>query len=173
MTLRLVLVLAALCLALSPGLATAQTYDKNVGVTTFADGHPPEMLRAIEKAQATLPAVLDLVRAGRNTFSHDLSFKVSIKVAEGYENIWVDQIRRTSTGFSGKLANEPVHLVGKRFGSKVSFDQAQIIDWSITSRDGRLFGHLTTRVILETLPAREAQSARDLLTRNPFPKGVN
>lgn len=167
--------LLTLCLGLAlstPAVPLqAQAINPETGLAEFIGGHPPAMRRAIKEARAALPVVLSRTRTGNGAYASNLSFKVAFDTGSVTENIWVENIRQRGKGYSGTLGNTPRHMAGKRLGSKVRFEQAQVIDWALVGSDGLSFGHYTTRVIIKGLPADQARNYRGILTRRPLPKG--
>ena len=51
----------------------------------------------------------------------------------------------------------------------IPFTRSQVVDWSFTGEDGRLFGNFTTRLILQTLEAERAAEIAALLSDTPAP----
>ena len=52
----------------------------------------------------------------------------------------------------------------------IPFKRSQVVDWSFTGEDGRLFGNFTTRLILQTLQAERAAEIAALLSDTPAPE---
>ncbi|MEC3860425.1 DUF2314 domain-containing protein [Mesobacterium sp. TK19101] len=137
------------------------------------DSDDRQMNAAIEEARSFLPTVLDHLIAPDGIAHPALSLKVAVPVdAPGMDNevIWVDEVRRRGTGLRGELANEPVYFDGA-VGDHLDFGLDQIADWGVFGSDGRLYGHYTTRVIVTTLPKKEAKQISDLLSAKPLPDG--
>ena len=148
--------------------ATLTAQDADVVDTT----ENPQMTAAIQAARAQLDLALDSVVDDRRSVHPALNLKVKLTVNQlGVEEeiIWVNGIELTETGFAGLLANTPTYLRGYVLGDQVTFDRGQIVDWSIMSTDGRMFGHFTTRVLLKSLPPAEAAQIRDMLSDTPIP----
>lgn len=126
------------------------------------------MNAAIAEANASLS--LFLVNAftadGRGLPSAMLKVALPTASQGGNEVIWVANLSRTATGFSGTLANAPVDLGPLREGDYVEFQASQISDWGWRSATGLLHGHYTTRVIAG-LPGNA--HLWDLLEPDPIP----
>lgn len=132
----------------------------------------PRMSAAITEAQGTLGIFLTNTLGANNMSLEGSSLKVSFDAADyGDEIIWVSDFSHTSKGrYVGYLANEPNHLPDKHNGSKVSFDTDQIRDWAYYSTNGKLFGHYTTRMMVKTMPQKQAKPILDMLSDHPVPE---
>lgn len=129
----------------------------------------PAMQRAIAQARDTLPVFLNKATNAQGFGVAQASLKVKFVINDDLsEVIWVTSFRRTNSGFRGVLANEPVHMVGKRAGSRVTFGMDQIADWSLTA-NGRLYGNYTTRTMLTELDAASRKQMRQILSQRPMP----
>ena len=51
----------------------------------------------------------------------------------------------------------------------IPFKRSQVVDWSFTGEDGRLFGNFATRLVLQTLQAERAAEIAALLSDTPAP----
>ena len=151
----------ALALALVPVIAPAETV-----VTEAGD---PVIAAAIETARSHLARVFDVGFQEGGTAHPALTLKVAFPIEDGEEIIWVAEAARAGADMSGKLANDPVHLPGLSAGDTVTFTEDMIADWGIVGAAGKLFGHYTTRVLIETMPEDQAAAIRDLLSDDPLP----
>jgi uncharacterized protein YegJ (DUF2314 family) len=61
--------------------------------------------------------------------------------------------------YSGRFANEPRYLPGKRAGDLVEFGEADISDWMFL-RNGKIVGGETIRPLLKSLPKADADALR-------------
>jgi uncharacterized protein YegJ (DUF2314 family) len=61
-------------------------------------------------------------------------------------------------------------MPGYQLGDHVRFTRSQIADWSVLEADGRMYGHYTTRVLIDRLPREEADQIRDLISPQPMPE---
>eukprot|EP01035_Chromulina_nebulosa_P035763 gene35763-48090_t len=93
------------------------------------------------------------------------------------EFIWAEPVRHTDDEVIARLANEPQHLRGLTLGSEVRVKKDLIFDWGY-EKGGKLYGHFTTRVLMNKFTPEEraevegrfspmplepeAQAARDL-----------
>ena len=136
------------------------------------DPDDPEMNAAIVEAHKTLPRFL------RNVFSQGIAAsEASLKVAIPYGNndnaevIWVASLtQRSADTYQGRLANNPVHLAGMSLGDAVQFSSDQIRDWSYTDPgSGMLFGHYTTRVVIQQIDAAQRREVEKILAKPPVP----
>ena len=127
------------------------------------------MAAAIETAQSHLPRVFDAVIDADGKAHPALILKVAFPVEDGEEIIWVANVARAGKQLTAILANEPVYLAGLAAGDKVTFDEDLIADSGLAGDAGRLFGHYTTRVLLETMPEDQAARVRALLSEDPQP----
>lgn len=155
------ILLFALSLSVVPALAADETV-----TVTAAD---PAMAAAVETARSHLARVLDTAIASDGTAHPALTLKVAFAVDDGEEIIWVATVVRDGAEFTATLANEPLRLEGLAAGDTVRFTEAMIADWGLVGASGKLFGHYTTRVLLDTMPEAEAAPIRALLSDNPLP----
>ncbi|MCB2136455.1 MAG: DUF2314 domain-containing protein [Rhodobacteraceae bacterium] len=158
--------LAALCLLLS---APAWGQDPTVDVAT----DDPAMVRAYDGAAATLPAFLDRSGALTGTAGPLFSVKIAVPVDDtgmDDEVIWVSNVRIRRNGKAeGTLDNEPVAMPGKHAGDRIKFHLDDIRDWSLIGADQKLYGHYTTRVLLDHMDGAQADALRRILSENPVP----
>lgn len=97
----------------------------------------------------------------------DHSLKVALPTGGGsLEHIWVGDISVEGDKISAVLANDPIDLPGLSFGSPVTFSREQISDWSYV-KDGKMYGHYTTRVVVKHVDPAEAAQLRAMLSENP------
>jgi uncharacterized protein YegJ (DUF2314 family) len=140
----------------------------NPDVIGFA-GNDPAMNAAIADAQAHLSYFWDRAAAPAKT-EEGFMLKVGIQIpsegAKAKEHIWVSGFEKTSSGYTGFLANEPLDIVGKKLGDRVEFAPDMISDWGFY-RDGEMIGFYTVRIMLPDLPAAEAAEIRSMLGENP------
>jgi uncharacterized protein YegJ (DUF2314 family) len=133
----------------------------------------PDMVRAIEEARSHLDLVLSKLVDEEGKIHLALNLKAQLPVNRldvKAEVIWVSELALDGDRFHGKIASEPAYLAGVALGDPVSFTRAQIADWSVLSTDGRMYGHYTTRALLDDLPRAEAAAIADLLSPDPLPE---
>lgn len=111
------------------------------------------MNAAIAEARASLPRFWEMFDARDGS---DFMLKVGFPTPDGgNEHIWVGDIQRAPNGaLSAVIANEPHDVPSIRFGERANFEQAWISDWALT-RNGQMYGHYTTRVVVGSLPPEE------------------
>jgi uncharacterized protein YegJ (DUF2314 family) len=119
-----------------------------------------KMSAANAKARATLPAFWASYEASKpSETGHTLKVRFSNKTNNG-EHIRMAEVKELADGrYSGRLANEPRYLPGKRVGDLVEFKEADMFDWMFM-RDGKIVGGETIRVLLKSLPKADADALR-------------
>ena len=119
-----------------------------------------EMAAAIAKARATLPAFWASYDAPKaSEAGHSLKVRFATRKNDG-EHIWMADVKKLADGrYSGRVANEPRDLPGKRAGDLVEFSQADISDW-VFMRNGKIVGGETIRPLLKSLPKADADALR-------------
>jgi uncharacterized protein YegJ (DUF2314 family) len=126
----------------------------------FVTSNGPELaLRtATSEAVASLP-VFWKVFERQPLDATDFLVKVSLPVGDGrVEHIWADVVRRAGDQVVVRLANDPVWLKDVQNGSELTVPAAQISDWSY-SKQGKAFGHFTTRALMSrAAPAERAEA---------------
>ena len=122
-----------------------------------------EMNAAIAAARKTLPVFWKHLQAKPDEAS---SLKVGLATSNGHEHIWVSDIEAKGDKITGRLANDPDNLPGLKLGSPVSFTESQISDWAY-AKNGKLYGHYTTRVVIKHIDPAEAAQVRAMLSENP------
>jgi uncharacterized protein YegJ (DUF2314 family) len=145
-------------IAPSPGQGVAAE-DK---VVNFGEDDA-EMNAAIAAAHKTLPVFWKHLQAHPGEPS---SLKVGLVSSNGHEHIWVSEIRVKGDKITGRLANDPDDLPGLKLGSPVSFTEDQISDWAY-EKNGKLYGHYTTRIVIKHIDPAEAAPVRAMLSENP------
>lgn len=164
--------LRAVALTLA-ALAPALPAQSETMVTAAQD---PAMVEAVETARRHLDRVFDTAFGAADTAHPALTLKIAFPVegdgtgTVGEEVIWVANIARDGGRFTATLANEPLHLQGLAAGDSVTFDRDMIADWSLLGQAELLFGHYTTRVLLDTMPADQAAPVRAILSEDPLPE---
>jgi uncharacterized protein YegJ (DUF2314 family) len=118
------------------------------------------MKAAIAKARATLPAFWASYEAPKpSETDHSLKVRFSTPRNTG-EHIWIADVKRLTNGsYSGRLANRPQNLPGKREGDLVEFKDSDISDWTFT-RNGKIVGGETIKLLLKTMPKADAEALR-------------
>ncbi len=152
--------LAVLLMVLGFLLAAApMAFAQRGGIIDFASGDP-EMTAAIATARASLPEFWSrhgAPQAGEDGFA----LKVAVPVGPKHnEHIWVGDVVRAKDGrLSGRFANQPRDIKGKKAGDAVTFTEAQVSDWMFMRR-GKIVGAQTLRPMLKRLPKAQADDLR-------------
>lgn len=128
-------------------------------IVDVATGNP-EMVAAITKARATLPAFWASYAAPKSSEDgHSLKVRFPTRGTNG-EHIWMAEVKKLSDGrYSGRFANQPRDLPGKRAGDLVEFTEADISDWMFL-RNGKIVGGETIRPMLKLMPRADADALR-------------
>lgn len=166
---KLIAALFAVLLALgTPAFAQKGGADSDNGVMHFA-GDDVQMNAARTAARDSYPqfrAAFNNASAGEREF---FMVKLALTDSTGeLEHIWVDSLHLNGDRLMGRLANVPVDLPNMSQGSLVEVRADLISDWSITRVDG-MYGNFTTRVMIDRMPAREAEPYRAALAPTPLP----
>lgn len=139
--------------------------DEEKDKVIFVEEDDPEMAAAIAKARATLDEFWRQHEKPDQGVTH-LVLKVRIPHEPGkgapYEHFWLSDIKRGSPILSGAIDNDPNFAKGVVLGQRYSFGEADISDWSYT-RNGKIVGNQTLRVLLKKMPADQAAQYRAML----------
>ena len=119
----------------------------------------PEMNAAIARARGTLPTFWASYESAKPTETGH-ALKVRFPTRKGGEHIWIGEVKKLPDGtYSGRFANEPRDIPGKRAGDKVKFAEADISDWMFM-RNGKIVGGETIKPTLKSLPKADADALR-------------
>ena len=155
--------MAALC-AVTALLAGCDSKEDTYIETPDPD---PRLDAAISEARASLPTFwskFDRRKAGEGDYLVKAGMKTT---GGGTEHIWMDVLDHSADKITGRLANEPEHLSGLSIGSQVEVDVRDVSDWAY-SRDGKFYGHFTTRVLSERMPPDVRAQADRMLAPTPL-----
>jgi uncharacterized protein YegJ (DUF2314 family) len=153
---RVVFFAIAVCTVLGAAVATVRSEDR-APVINVPNGDA-EMSAAIAKARATLPTFWASYEAPSET-GHSLKVRFSNRTNDG-EHIWMAEVKKLGDGrYSGRFANDPLYLPGKRAGDVAEFKETDISDWMFM-RGGKIVGGETIRVLLKSLPKADADALR-------------
>ena len=154
----LVVAVAAAVLALFGSPAAVRAQDRSP-VIDFSTANP-EMNAAIAKGRATLPTFWASYDAPKSSETGH-SLKVRFPSARrGGEHIWIADVKKSPDGrYSGKFANTPRELPGKKAGDLTEFVEADITDWMFM-RNGKIVGGETIKSSLKALPKADADALR-------------
>lgn len=136
----------------------AQAQDRSP-IVDFANGDP-EMAAAIAKARKSLPAFWASYETPKaQEAGHSLKVRFPTGGSNG-EHIWMAEVKKLADGrYSGRFANQPRDLPGKRMGDRVEFAEADISDWMFM-RNGKIVGGETIRPTLKRMPKADADALR-------------
>ena len=120
----------------------------------------PEMNAAITRACDTLPTFWASYEAPKpSETGHSLKVRFPTPRGDG-EHIWMSEVKKLPNGsYSGRFANQPRDLPGKRSGDLVEFRQADISDWMFM-RNGKIVGGETIKPLLKSMPKADAAALR-------------
>lgn len=119
-----------------------------------------EMAAAIAKAQSTLPVFWTSYQSPKpSEEGHSLKVRFATSPNNG-EHIWMAEVKKLPGGrYSGRFANAPRDLPGKRAGDIVEFSEADISDWMF-QRNGKIVGGETIKPLLKSMPRADADALR-------------
>ncbi len=142
------------------GAATAGiTAEERSPVINVPSGNA-EMSAAIAKARATLATFWASYEAPKpSEKGHSLKVRFPNAHDDG-EHIWIAEVKKLAVGrYSGRFANTPRYLPGKREGDVTEFKEADITDWMFI-RNGKIVGGETIKLLLKSLPKPDADALR-------------
>lgn len=138
--------------AVAEGIADRAVKDETVRMSD----EEPAMRRAFERAAKTLPEFLQLAsnpREGTTAYA----LKVAISDGRNTEYFWVNRFSKDGEVFSGVLNNEPRLVKKHKLGERITFKQAQIVDWTyVDSVNRKMVGNFTACALLTREPPAEA-----------------
>jgi uncharacterized protein YegJ (DUF2314 family) len=125
-----------------------------------------EMNAAIAKGRATLPTFWASYDAPKpSETGHSLKVRFPNPRTNG-EHIWIAEVKRIADvkriaegRYSGRFANAPRDLPGKKAGDMAEFKEADISDWMFT-RNGKIVGGETIKPLLKAMPKADADALR-------------
>jgi uncharacterized protein YegJ (DUF2314 family) len=119
-----------------------------------------EMNAAIARGRSTLSAFWASYDApAPSETGHSLKVRFSNPRNNG-EHIWMADVKKTADGgYSGRFANAPRDLPGRKAGEVALFREADISDWMFM-RNGKIVGGETIRPLLKSLPKADADALR-------------
>lgn len=105
---------------------------------------------------------------GNTPGATEYAVKLGMTGQDGFkEFIWANPIRREGDQIVARLANQPDHLQPLALGSEVRVDQSLLADWTY-ERNGRLYGHFTTRVLMPRMTPEERAQVEGSLSPEPL-----
>src|SRR4030095_11972052 len=156
-----VAVAAVLAVLGSPtGAVRAQDRSQDRSPVIDVTSGNPEMNAAIAKGRATLPTFWASYDAPKpSETGHSLKVRFPNPRNNG-EHIWMADVKKTADGgYSGRFANAPRDLPGKKAGEVALFKEADISDWMFM-RNGKIVGGETIRPTLKLFPKADADAVR-------------
>ena len=144
----------SIALPLSPGLAQNEDADP-IEVVEESD---PVMNAAIAQAQATLPEWLAVLESPPAGYQH-IVFKFPL---DGWEHIWVENVRRDGDVLSGTLSNNPYNDK-YALGDAVRVYLSDVSDWAYYDDRGIAHGHRTTAALFGQMDAETVASFKSSL----------
>jgi uncharacterized protein YegJ (DUF2314 family) len=149
---------AAVLAVLGSPTGTVMAQDRSP-VIDLSSGNA-EMNAAIAKGRATLPTFWASYDAPKpSETGHSLKVRFANPRNNG-EHIWMADVKKTADGrYSGRFANAPRDLPGKKAGEVALFTEADISDWMFM-RNGKIVGGETIRPLLKSLPKADADALR-------------
>jgi len=145
---------AAFSALVAVGCAPSQPRDKVVHV----EADDPEMEQAKAAARSRLPefwAVVDDPKNGET----DFALKVEVTDASGTEFFWCNNLIRRDGKLFGTINNDPNTVQSVKFGQEIEIADDKIADWTYI-KDDKIYGNLTMRPLLKTLPKEQADELR-------------
>jgi len=120
----------------------------------------PEMNAAIALARTTLPKFRASYAAPKESEAgHSLKVRFPYGSNSG-EHIWMAEVKKIADGrYSGRFANAPRHLPGKRAADLAEFTEADISDWMFL-RNCKIVGGETIRPMLKLMTKADADALR-------------
>ncbi len=142
---------------LCTGCAPSSTSD---GIVSVAEDDQ-EMEAAIATARSKLP---DFWAAFEQPAPGDTDFALKVEITDpnGTEHFWVNNLERTGGTIHGTINNDPEIVRSVKFGERIEVPEADISDWTYTRND-KMMGNYTLRVLLKSMPAEEAEHFKSML----------
>lgn len=109
-----------------------------------------EVNAAINQARQALPAFWSEFEHPRPNES-DFGLKLEIRDGDQVEHFWMTNIERRAGRISGVVSNDPEFVHNVKLGDRLPIPEKDISDWEYT-RDGKLVGAYTTRVLVKRAP---------------------
>jgi len=149
---------AAVLAVLGSPTGTVMAQDRSP-VIDLSSGNA-EMNAAIARGRATLPTFWASYEAPKpSETGHSLKARFANPKNNG-EHIWMADVKKTADGgYSGRFANQPRDLPGRKAGEVALFKEADISDWMFM-RNGKIVGGETIRPLLKSLPKADADALR-------------
>ena len=154
-SLRLASLLGLVLLAGCSGSGTGK--DRVVNV----EGDDAEMNAAMATARSKLP---EFWQRFDNPVPNESIFAIKVKVTDpnGTEHFWASELHKKDGKIFGAIDNDPNIVKSVSLGQVIEIPEADISDWTYT-RDKKMHGNYTLRVLLKTLPVAQADELKKML----------
>jgi len=149
---------AAVLAVLGSPTGTVMAQDRSP-VIDLSSGNA-EMNAAIAKGRATLPTFWASYDAPKSSETgHSLKVRFANPRNNG-EHVWMADVKKTADGrYSGRFANAPRDLPGKKAGEVALFTEADISDWMFM-RNSKIVGGETIKPMLKLMTKADADTFR-------------
>ena len=118
-------------------------------------------------ARETFPRFLAAATSRGGKTLPGAAVKITVPLSDGTEaTAWVDRVSADGDGFTGRPMGQALTL-----GDTLTFTAADVLDWSDTGPDGRIYGNFTARAMMEVLPPHRAALIAATLSLDPYPAG--
>jgi uncharacterized protein YegJ (DUF2314 family) len=125
---------------------------------------------AMEKAKADARGTLQQFWSkfdARTAEIDSFSVKVGLPVrGGGAEHLWATPLRRDSEAITVRIANDPVYIKDLAYGDEIEIAPELISDWAY-EKNGKFYGHFTTRALLSSLPPEQRAEIEGTLAPSP------
>ena len=151
------------------------------GVAAARNGEAPragfnasriDMTVAQAQAHRHLDRFFDAVVGADGVARNGAAIRIALKAENGRtEEVWVTPFAKRDGILMGALADTPRHAKGRKAGDLISFQRADVRDWSFYGPDGRIYGNFATRLMLTAIAPDQAADIAALLSETPAPAG--
>ncbi len=120
----------------------------------FEDAIAPQIL----KAQQDLAEVK---RRFQNGLKKDNTLYLTIRIADQYgnvEQVYIKTYLWTDAAIMGQISNNLYSVSGYRKGQSISFDESDILDWTLIDETGKEYGNYLGRFAKKWLSQRSTNS---------------
>ncbi len=148
----------ALALSMALPLSPALAQNEDADPMEMVEESDPVMNAAIAEAQATLPEWLAVLEDPPAGYEY-IVFKFPL---EGWEHIWVENVRRDGDVLVGTLSNNPYNEK-YALGDTVRVNLSDVSDWAYYDERGIAHGHRTTAALFGQMDAETVASIKSSL----------
>lgn len=125
---------------------------------------------AHETARRHFPRFLEHVLDQNGHTRGDAAIKIAVpRTGGGSDMTWVTPVAAATGAYSGRPNNQALSRSGAASDDLVTFDIAQVRDWTFFGPDGRMYGNFTARAALPDLDVDQAASITALLSATAIP----